>query len=132
MLAGTMLMGFGAFNVEGLVDHQLLGLHHVNESAPREQWIYWDGGFIIWGAAMLATGSLLFKQGKHQTPRGGPQHAARLKLGAVSYSKSAFSRSIFEANATDSTSPSAARSFGKSTSSSCWMCFSTSDRSSDA
>jgi uncharacterized membrane protein len=28
MLAGTMLTGFGAFNVvEGLVDHQLLGLH---------------------------------------------------------------------------------------------------------
>ena len=65
MLAGRMLTGFGAFNVvEGLVDHQLLGLHHVNERAPREQWIYWDRGFIIWGSGMLAISSLLFKQGQ--------------------------------------------------------------------
>src|SRR5688572_8089580 len=50
MLRGTMLMGFGAFNVvEGIIDHHLLGLHHVNETVPSEQWIYWDAGFLIWG-----------------------------------------------------------------------------------
>lgn len=33
LLIGTMLIGFGAFNVvEGLVDHQFLGVHHVNET----------------------------------------------------------------------------------------------------
>jgi uncharacterized membrane protein len=38
MLAGTMLMGFGAFNVvEGFVDHQLLGIHHVNETSGRRR-----------------------------------------------------------------------------------------------
>jgi uncharacterized membrane protein len=38
-----MLIGFGAFNLlEGLVDHQLLGIHHVNETVPLEQWNYWD------------------------------------------------------------------------------------------
>lgn len=43
-------MGFGISNlVEGIVDHHLLGLHHVNETVPREQWIYWDVGFLIWG-----------------------------------------------------------------------------------
>ncbi len=43
LLAGTLLMGFGLFNlVEGVVDHHLLGIHHVNETVPREQWIYWD------------------------------------------------------------------------------------------
>src|SRR4051812_23433783 len=35
LLAGTMLMGFGIFNVvEGIVDHHLLGIHHVNETVP--------------------------------------------------------------------------------------------------
>jgi uncharacterized membrane protein len=40
LLAGTLLMGFGLFNlVEGLIDHQLLGLHHVNETVPPAQWM---------------------------------------------------------------------------------------------
>jgi uncharacterized membrane protein len=34
-----MLMGFGIFNfVEGIIDHQLLGIHYVNETVPQ-QWI---------------------------------------------------------------------------------------------
>ena len=54
MLVGTLLLGFGLFNtVEGLVDHHLLGIHHVNELAPRGQWIVWDLGFLLWGVAML-------------------------------------------------------------------------------
>jgi uncharacterized membrane protein len=57
-LAGTMLMGFGLFNVvEGVIDHHLLGLHHVNQTAPRDQWIYWDLGFLVWGGAMIAGGA---------------------------------------------------------------------------
>jgi uncharacterized membrane protein len=69
LLAGTMLMGFGGFNLaEGFIDHQILGLHHVNETAPREQWMYWDMGFLAWGAAMLIGGWFLYKAGKRQTP----------------------------------------------------------------
>ncbi|MBZ9936977.1 DUF2243 domain-containing protein [Mesorhizobium sp. BR1-1-16] len=69
LLAGTMLMGFGIFNlIEGLVDHQLLGLHHVNETVPREQWIYWDIGFLIWDFIMLASGWLLFRSGRRRSP----------------------------------------------------------------
>jgi uncharacterized membrane protein len=65
LLLGTMLMGFGLFNlVEGLVDHELLGLHHVNETVPRDQWIYWDLGFLVWGAAMLAGGWKLLRSGQ--------------------------------------------------------------------
>lgn len=57
LLLGAMLMGFGAFNmVEGVVNHHLLGLHHVNELVPRHQWIYWDLGFLAWGAAMFVGG----------------------------------------------------------------------------
>lgn len=69
MLLGTVLMGFGIFNlVEGIIDHQLLGLHHVNETAPRDQWIYWDIGFLVWGAAMLVGGWLLLRSGKRHSP----------------------------------------------------------------
>jgi len=65
MLVGTILIGFGLFNlVEGIVDHHILGLHHVNETVPPEQWIWWDLGFLIWGAAMLAAGSVVFLRGR--------------------------------------------------------------------
>ena len=68
MLAGTMLMGFGVFNlVEGIIDHHLLGLHHVNETVPPEQWIYWDAGFLIWGAAMVVIGWFLLQAGQRDT-----------------------------------------------------------------
>jgi uncharacterized membrane protein len=68
LLAGTLLMGFGLFNmVEGLVNHHLLGLHHVNETAPREYWIYWDIGFLTWGVAMLVGGWALWRAGKRES-----------------------------------------------------------------
>jgi uncharacterized membrane protein len=70
LLAGSMLMGFGIFNVvEGIIDHHLLGIHHVNETVAREQWIYWDLGFVVWGAIMLAGGWLLLRTGERETPR---------------------------------------------------------------
>lgn len=65
LLLGTLLAGWGSFNlVEGIVDHHLLGLHHVNETAPRSQWIYWDLGFLAWGAVMLVVGLLLVRSGR--------------------------------------------------------------------
>ena len=68
LLPGAILIGFGIFNlVEGVIDHQLLGLHHVNETVPREQWIYWDIGFLVWGAAMLVGGWWLVHSGQKQT-----------------------------------------------------------------
>lgn len=74
LLAGTLLLGFGLFNVvEGLVNHHLLGLHHVNETVPREQWLWWDLGFLGWGAAMVVIGAWLLRRGRAQSPgeRGG-------------------------------------------------------------
>ena len=68
LLPGTMLIGFGLFNlVEGTINHHVLGLHHVNETAPREQWIYCDIGFLVWGAAMLMGGLYLLKRGQKET-----------------------------------------------------------------
>ena len=68
LIVGTILMGFGIFNLaEGVVDHHLLGLHHVNETVPQEQWIYWDIGFLAWGALMLAIGWALKRAGRRDT-----------------------------------------------------------------
>ncbi|MDF3064498.1 MAG: hypothetical protein K0R38_99 [Polyangiaceae bacterium] len=57
---GALLLGWGLFNVvEGLVDHQLLGLHHVH---PGELEQAWDIGFILWGVAMAVVGILLIRR----------------------------------------------------------------------
>jgi uncharacterized membrane protein len=61
-LLGLSLIGFGSFNlVEGAIDHLLLGIHHVNETAPRGQWLWWDLGFLVWGAAMVFVGWWLWR-----------------------------------------------------------------------
>jgi len=49
--------------IEGVVDHHVLGIHHVNETAPRAQWIYWDLGFLAWGIVMLAVGWVIVRAG---------------------------------------------------------------------
>ena len=37
LLFGTLLSGFGIFNVvEGIVDDHFLGIHHVNETVPLD------------------------------------------------------------------------------------------------
>ncbi len=65
LLVGTLLIGFGTFNVvEGLINHHVLGLHHVNETVPPAQWIYWDLGFLLWGAVMLVGGWLFLRAGQ--------------------------------------------------------------------
>jgi uncharacterized membrane protein len=70
MLAGSLLLGFGIFNVvEGILDHHLLGIHHVNETVPSDQWIYWDLGFLVWGAVMIVGGWALLKAGRRATIR---------------------------------------------------------------
>ena len=65
LLVGTVLIGFGTFNlVEGIIDHHILGLHHVNETVPRAQWIYWDLGFLLWGAVMVLAGWIIYRRGR--------------------------------------------------------------------
>jgi uncharacterized membrane protein len=58
-LAGGLLTGWGAFNVvEGLVNHQLLGLHHVRPG-PGE--LLYDIGFLVVGAVFVVLGMLLLR-----------------------------------------------------------------------
>jgi uncharacterized membrane protein len=67
LLIGTMLLGFGIFNtVEGIVDHHVLGIHHVNETVAREHWPTWDIAFTIWGVAMIVVGWLITRAGAQE------------------------------------------------------------------
>jgi uncharacterized membrane protein len=60
ILFGGLLAGWGGFNlVEGLIDHQILGVHHVRPG-PNE--LLYDIGFLVWGAVMLAVGVLLLRR----------------------------------------------------------------------
>lgn len=69
LLIGTMLVGFGAFNtIEGIMDDHILGIHHVNETVPRSQWLAWDIGFTLWGVAMLVIGIIITGRGDRGTP----------------------------------------------------------------
>jgi uncharacterized membrane protein len=76
--AGTLLAGWGLFNVvEGLIDHQLLGLHHVK---PGPHQLAWDLGFLALGALQVLGGWALVRAGRTETrARGGqplrPAHA---------------------------------------------------------
>lgn len=66
-MAGAVLAGWGLFNlVEGVVDHQILGVHHVNESVERSRWLAWDLGFLAWGAVMLMAGAALLRAGRRR------------------------------------------------------------------
>jgi uncharacterized membrane protein len=63
-LWGSLLLGFGIFNsVEGIMNHQVLGIHHVNETVSPDQQIMWDIAFIAWGIAMIISGALLLRRG---------------------------------------------------------------------
>jgi uncharacterized membrane protein len=56
-LWGWILVGWGLFNlVEGIVDHQILGIHHVH-GGPDQLW--WDMAFLLLGAVLVGLGWLL-------------------------------------------------------------------------
>jgi uncharacterized membrane protein len=55
---GMLLAGWGVFNVvEGLVDHQLLGIHHVRDDLGAP--IGWDLGFLLLGVLLVVGGLAL-------------------------------------------------------------------------
>ena len=65
-LLGGMTIGWGGFNlVEGVVDHHILGLHHVKESAANP--LVWDLGFLAFGAALVLIGVALARRGAART-----------------------------------------------------------------
>jgi len=58
-LGGGLLCGWGLFNlVEGVLDHQVLGVHHVH---PGRDQLTWDIAFLLWGGVMLSLGTWLIR-----------------------------------------------------------------------
>ncbi|HVK66469.1 MAG TPA: DUF2243 domain-containing protein [Polyangium sp.] len=59
---GAMSLGWGLFNfVEGLIDHQLFGIHHVRPGAHA---LVWDIGFLASGLLLGGLGWALLRKGR--------------------------------------------------------------------
>ena len=55
---GMLLVGWGVFNlVEGVIDHQILGIHHVRDDLGGP--LSWDLGFLALGAGLVVVGVVL-------------------------------------------------------------------------
>lgn len=61
-LFGLMLAGWGTFNlVEGVVNHQVLGIHHVKADVP-----VLDLAFLALGALLLVGGLVMARKGEQE------------------------------------------------------------------
>jgi acetyl esterase len=61
------MTGCGSFNlVEGLVDHQWLGLHHVNDAGGPT--LAWDMAFLAAGVLLVLGGLVLMRAGRRRVP----------------------------------------------------------------
>lgn len=62
---GSMLLGWGAFNlVEGIIDHHLLGLHHVVQRATGTTRLLFDLAFLFSGIVLIGVGEWMIRRGK--------------------------------------------------------------------
>ena len=69
-MIGSLALGWGLFNVvEGIIDHHILGLHHVH---PGSGQVAWDIAFLVFGAVLVTGGWALIHSGRFDTRlRGG-------------------------------------------------------------
>jgi uncharacterized membrane protein len=66
VLSGAMLAGSGLFNfVEGVVDHQILGIHHVLPGNPHQ--FLFDMLFLANGILFFLVGVWLIRRAKRDT-----------------------------------------------------------------
>jgi uncharacterized membrane protein len=79
---GLVLIGWGAFNViEGIVDHHLLGVHHVRDDLGGP--LSWDIAFLAFGVLLIVGGWLLQRRGLHALEqRAGREEASRTRAGS--------------------------------------------------
>jgi uncharacterized membrane protein len=60
-LVGLLFVGWGLFNlVEGVIDHHILGIHHVRGYGPN---LAWDLGFLGSGVVFMVFGWALVRTG---------------------------------------------------------------------
>jgi uncharacterized membrane protein len=89
-LLGSLALGWGLFNViEGVLDHQLLGIHHVH---PGQGQLAGDLAFLAFGIVAMVVGWMAVRAGRTDvTPRGGlafdPAPIARLGSKAVAQAR---------------------------------------------
>lgn len=58
---GSFLLGYGIFIfLEGVLNHHILSLHHVNETSLYKMW--WDIGFLLVGGLIAITGWITILQ----------------------------------------------------------------------
>jgi uncharacterized membrane protein len=66
VLVGSLFLGWGLFNlVEGVIDHHILGVHHVFENAGLS---VWDWAFLGSGVAFIAFGWSQIRAGESDVP----------------------------------------------------------------
>ena len=65
-LLGLLFVGWGAFNlVEGIIDHHLLGIHHVRMGTNQ---LAWDIAFLMLGALLIGIGWLIARADRSAMP----------------------------------------------------------------
>lgn len=68
VFVGALLCGWGLFNlIEGTINHQIIGLHHVNEYSSNR--LLWDLGFLLSGVLLILGGWLLVRAAKRDESR---------------------------------------------------------------
>jgi len=66
---GSMSAGWGLFNlVEGVIDHEILQVHHVHE---RGSHLLWDMVFLASGVVLILLGWALIRAGRAEAQPGG-------------------------------------------------------------
>jgi uncharacterized membrane protein len=61
-LAGSMLLGWGLFNlIEGIIDHEILRIHHVVQNGDH---FLWEMVFLASGALLILGGWALIRAGR--------------------------------------------------------------------
>ena len=59
---GSLVLGWGLFNfVEGTIDHQIFGIHHVH---PGTSQLSWDLGFLVFGLLQIVAGWAVIRAGR--------------------------------------------------------------------
>jgi uncharacterized membrane protein len=62
---GSLLLGWGLFNlVEGIIDHEILQVHHVLQDGNH---LLWDMVFLAFGVALIFVGWMLIRAGRNDT-----------------------------------------------------------------
>ncbi|MGG6293882.1 DUF2243 domain-containing protein [Leptolyngbya sp. AN02str] len=62
LFLGSLLTGAGIFNlVEGIVDHHILGIHHLKPGLYQG---WWDLGFLLSGVVLIGIGLVLVQTAK--------------------------------------------------------------------